>query len=194
MEQALNAMPGKISKRKISSRPLPGAGLRLIFLGLSLWFLFGIYRIYELKILSFSGQIASQIPSGPTAVQINIPKINLSSPVTEATVTDGTWEISPDGASHWNNSANPGNGNNVVIYSHNKTNLFGPIRWLELDDEIVLTDADGNEHRYQISETLTVSPKQTKYILPKNEETLTLYTCTGLFDSQRYLVIAKPID
>ncbi|MDZ4229403.1 MAG: sortase, partial [Patescibacteria group bacterium] len=123
----------------------------------------------------------------------DIPQINLHLPITEATVTDGSWEISPDGASHWDNSANPGETGNIVIYGHNKTNLFGPIRWLSLGEEVTITDADGNEHRYRITETATVSPNQIEYIQPKNEETLTLYTCTGLFDSQRYVVIAKLI-
>jgi sortase A len=160
---------------------------------LFLWLIFGLYRLYETKILGFSGQLASQIPTGPAAVKIVIPKVKLDLPVTEATVTDGTWEISPDGASHWDSSANPGADGNIVIYGHNKTNLFGPIRWLNLGDQIIITAADGSKHLYSITKTVTVSPKQIEYILPKDEETITLYTCTGLFDSQRYLVIAKPI-
>lgn len=167
--------------------------LKLIFLGLFLWLVFGVYRVYELKLLSFSGQIEAQLPAGPAAVQINIPKVNLSLPVTEATVSDGSWEISPDGASHWNHSANPGTGGNIVIYGHNKTNLFGPIRWLNPGEEVILTAADGREYRYQITKTITVPPSQTGYVQPKDEEILTLYTCTGLFDRERFIVVAEPI-
>ena len=144
--------------------------------------------------MSFGRPTAGIVSTGPAPVKIDIPKVNLHLPVSETTVTDGTWEISPDGASHWDNSANPGEAGNIVIYGHNKTNLFGPIRWLSLGDEIILTDAQGNEHNYRITETVTVPPTQTEYILPKDEEILTLYTCTGLFDSQRYLVIAKPAE
>ncbi len=196
-------MPRKTAKRRKSVKrvkiPAPrrlktaGPGFKLIFLGLLLWLVFGVFRLYQSKILSFSGQLASQTPTGPAAVRIAIPKVDLSLPLTEATVTDNTWEISETGASHWDNSSNPGDNGNIVIYAHNKTNLFGPIRWLNVGDEIVLTAADGSEHIYRITQTLTVSPNQTEYILPKAEETLTLYTCTGFFDSQRYLVIAKPI-
>ena len=164
-----------------------GAGWGLILI-------FGVYRVYSLKLLSFGRPTAGIVSTGPAPVKIDIPKVNLHLPVSETTVTDGTWEISPDGASHWDNSANPGEAGNIVIYGHNKTNLFGPIRWLSLGDEIILTDAQGNEHNYRITETVTVPPTQTEYILPKDEEILTLYTCTGLFDSQRYLVIAKPAE
>ena len=180
-------MPRKTKKLSISSRPrlLVGAGWGLIFI-------FGLYRFYSLKILSFGTPTATIASFGPAPIAVNIPRVFLNLPITEATVTDGTWEISPDGASHWDNSANPGEPGNIVIYGHNKTNLFGPIRWLNFGDEIILTDADGGEHVYQVTQILTVSPGQTEYIQPKQEETLTLYTCIGLFDSQRYLVIAKP--
>ena len=32
-----------------------------------------------------------------------------------------------------------------------------------------------------------------EYVLPKNNETLTLYTCTGFADTDRYIVVAKPL-
>lgn len=187
------SIPRKTGKRKISPRTRRGAGLRLIILGTVLIFIFGIYRIYSLNILSFGRPTASTVSTGPAPIKIDIPQVNLHLPVTEAIVTDGTWEISPDGASHWDNSANPGQSGNIVIYGHNKTNLFGPIRWLNLGEEIILTAADGQEYRYRITETVTVPPSQIDYVQPKDEEVLTLYTCTGLFDSQRYVVIAKPI-
>lgn len=183
----------KTAKRKASARPLPRAGLKLIKIGLILWLVFAVYRAYELKLLSFSGQIGAHTSSGPAAINIQIPQVNLSLPVTEATVSDGTWEISPNGASHWDSSANPGDSGNIVLYGHNKTNLFGPIRWLNLGEEIILTAANGQKYRYTIISTQTVSPNQTEFIEPKTEEILTLYTCTGLFDSQRYVVIAVPI-
>jgi LPXTG-site transpeptidase (sortase) family protein len=187
-------MPRKTNKKQKPGKHQPFAhrGGGLILLGLILWLIFGFWRLFQLNILSFSGKIDAQTPAGTAAVAIDIPRVNLHLPVIEATVTDGSWEISPDGASHWDNSANPGGGGNIVIYAHNKTNLFGPIRWLNRGDEIVLTDAEGQQHRYHITETVTVSPKQIDYILPKTEEVLTLYTCTGLFDKDRYLVIAQP--
>lgn len=183
--------PRKTGKRKISPRTRCGAGF--ILAGALLWTVFAGWRIYSLNLLSFGKPAAGIVSVGPAPVKIDIPKVNLHLPITEATVSDGSWEISPDGASHWDNSANPGDNGNIVIYAHNKTNLFGPIRWLNIEEEIIITAADGQEHRYQIAETVIVPPSRIEFVQPKNEEVLTLYTCTGLFDSQRYVVIAQPV-
>lgn len=188
-------MPGKTKKlpRKNHTPARKNkSGLGLIFWGALLIFIFAVYRIYSLKRLSFGNPAAGFIASGNRPTSINIPKVYLNLPITEANITDGTWEISPDGASHWNNSANPGEAGNIIIYAHNKTNLFGPIRWLSLGEKIIITDSNGSQHHYQITEITTVSPDQIDYIQPKNEETLTLYTCAGWWDNQRYLVVAKP--
>ena len=190
-------MPRKKAKTKRSRKSHTPARkvkpeLGLIFWGALFIFIFAGYRVYSLRILSFGTPTVSVVATGPSPVKIEIPKVSLNLPITETTVSDGTWEISPDGASHWDNSTNPGQNGNIVIYGHNKTNLFGPIRWLNLGEEIIVTDADGGKHLYTITQTATVSPDQVDFILPKDEETLTLYTCTGLFDSQRYIVIAKP--
>ncbi len=180
-------MPRKTSKKLIiSSRRLMAAGWGLIFI-------FGLYRLYTLKILSFSQTNFPPTQASTQISRIDIDRVFIHLPVNKATVTDGTWEISPDSASHWDNSAGPGDDGNIVIYGHNKTNLFGPIRWLNPGDTIKLTNILSQEFTYKVTEIATVAPNQVEYILPKDQETLTLYTCTGLFDSQRYIVIAKII-
>ena len=70
--------------------------------------------------------------------------------------------------------------------------MFGPIRWIEKGAEIEINDENGNKYSYVVSETLEVSPDKIEYVLPKNEEILTLYTCSGFLDSKRYIVIARP--
>ncbi|MDZ4228891.1 MAG: hypothetical protein U1C50_01390, partial [Patescibacteria group bacterium] len=116
-------MPRKANKRPRSRKknqtlvPTPRRGLGLIFWGAVLLVIFTGYRIYSSNILRFGAPaITNQVFSGPAPVKIDIPQINLHLPITEATVTDGSWEISPDGASHWDNSANPGETGNIVIY------------------------------------------------------------------------------
>ena len=118
--------------------------------------------------------------------------MRLSLDISEGAIVDGVWQISKVGASHLNVSANPGEGGNIVIYGHNKNSLFGPIRWIEKGAEIEINDENGNKYSYVVSETLEVSPDKIEYVLPKNEEILTLYTCSGFLDSKRYIVIARP--
>lgn len=126
--------------------------------------------------------------------RVKIDKVGLDLAVEPAVISDGTWEVSATGASHWSNSANPGQGGNIVIYGHNKNNLFGPIRWLNLGDKIEITDKNENKYEYIIKQIVTTNPDQVEYVLPTEEETLTLYTCTGFFDKDRYLVISRPVQ
>ncbi len=169
--------------------------LILIILGSILILVFAGWRIYSARILSFEGNVPETVAKeGYRPVSIKIPSVQLSLDVSEGAIVDGVWQISKSGASHLNVSANPGEGGNTVIYGHNKNSLFGPIRWLEKGAEIELTDENGNKFKYVVSETVEVSPDKIDYVLPKNEEILTLYTCTGLFDSKRFIVIAKPFS
>jgi sortase (surface protein transpeptidase) len=73
---------------------------------------------------------------GSPAKSITIPSLNINLAVEEGFVTNGTWVISDDSA-HINTSANPGTNGNVVVYGHNKNNLWS-IRWIKAGSEIKL--------------------------------------------------------
>lgn len=171
----------------------------LIIVGLALIVIATLWRLQRNKLLAFETQNLqetkleeTQLVTNP--VRITIPDIQLDLPVTEATITDGTWEISNIGGSHWDNSADPGQAGNIVIYGHNLTKLFGPIRWLKVGQEIDLTTETGETHKYTIDQTVVVDPSHIEYVQPTVTETLTVYTCTGLLDSQRFIIIAKPVE
>lgn len=171
------------------------SSLVLIISGLFLILIFGAWRFYTARILSFEGKVPEIVAKeGYRPVSIRIPSVNMSLDVSEGAIIEGVWQISKAGASHLNVSANPGEGGNTVIYGHNKNSLFGPIRWLERGAEIELEDERGNKFNYIVSETLEVAPDKIDYVLPKGEETLTLYTCSGFFDSKRFIVVAKPFS
>jgi len=172
--------------------------LLLIFLGFVFISFTGGYRIYSQRILSFSTTPKS-FQKGDTGDQnknipgrINIPKVNISLPVDISTIENGVWQISDTRASFLDISAGLGQGGNTVIYGHNKTSIFGPIRWLKKGDEIELIDRAGESHKYEIAETVVVNPDAIDYVEPKDKETLTIYTCTGVFDSKRFIIVAYP--
>ena len=172
------------------------SGALLIIIGLALIGLVAVWRFYQSTVLSFKytpDQLPPATSLGSPPVAIDIDRINLHLAVTPATVTNGIWEISPTGASHWRNSANPGTPGNIVIYGHNKISLFGPIRWLEIGDTITLTAASGQTFTYTVTQSLVVNPDQVAYIQPTDTTTLTLYTCTGFLDRQRHIIIARPV-
>lgn len=187
-------MPRKTKAKKKLPTPIPmfSQGRGLILAGILLLSIFGIWRIRELR-LSFQGNLPKSVNRESQIIRIKIDKVKLDLAVEPAIINNGIWPVVEKNASHWANSANPGEKGNIVIYGHNRNNVFGPIRWLNLGDKIELTDKQGQIYEYKISETVTVKPDEIQYVEPTATETLTLYTCTGWWDSQRYIVIAKPI-
>lgn len=179
----------------IKTFPRQKAGLILIFLGLVCFgaiFSFKIYQESRQKILSFSGvpKLTEESPEELFPTQILIPKVRINLPVLVAKAGGEVWEVSDKGASYLLGSGIPGKGN-LVIYGHNKTSLFGPIRWLENGDEIKIKNKKEQEFIYKVVETKTVSPKNVEVLAPTEEAILTLYTCSGFLDSQRFIVVAK---
>lgn len=168
-------------------------GLALLILGLLLIALFSGWRFYNARILSFKTDnvSASVETQSSNPVSISIPSIKLALPVEESAITGGVWEISSKGASHLDQSADPGEAGNIVIYGHNKNSLFGPIKRLKEGDLIEITAENGTLYTYRVVKTVITTPDDIEYVLPKNEEILTLYTCTGLLDSKRHIVLAK---
>jgi len=57
---------------------------------------------------------------------------------------------------------------------------------------LAIATSDGETYSYKIKETKTVTPNAVEFVLPKDTETMTLYTCTGFLDSKRFMVIAEP--
>lgn len=174
--------------------------LFLVLLGLFIGVFSGwrIYKTsYQPKTLSFSvkNEEVLNVPKKDQSLKpifISIPAVGIKLQITESNIKDGVWEISETGVSHLDKSGNPGGGNNIVIYGHNKNSLFGPIRWLKVGDLIELTDSQNKKFSYKTVKTLTTSADEISYVLPKNSEVLTLYTCTGILDSKRFIVVADP--
>lgn len=173
-------------------------GVLLLILGLFFILLFSLWRFNRVRILSFfqvypegKPQVVKTEESKPTFIEI--PSVGVKLPIEESAIKDGVWEISYKGASHLDKSANPGQNGNIVIYGHNKNSIFGPIRWIKEGDEIKVTDVSGKEYTYKVAKTLVTNPDDIQYVLPKDKETLTLYTCTGFLDSKRQIVVADPV-
>lgn len=159
--------------------------------GLLLLSVFFAWRVSQLLRLSFyKADFQTPVEVGIEVTKIKIPKVNLDLPVTSTSIKNGIWEVPQAAVGHLDQSAKINSQGNIVLYAHNTNNLFGPIRWLKVGDEIVLSGADGQDYKYQVSETITVKPNRVDYVLPTNSEKLTLFTCTGLFDLERFIVVA----
>ena len=87
--------------------------------------------------------------------------------------------------------ANPNQIGNFCVAGHNygPSNMFQNLRKLNINDEIYLTDIEGNKVKYIIYDTYTVLPNDTKCLSQKTngQIELTLITCTP--DSQKRIII-----
>lgn len=180
--------------KNLSSRQK--TGLILIFLGtFSLFIVFSLkgYQEFQRNLLSFSQtpELTTAATEEDLPTRIIIPKAGLDLLVYPAKVVNNLWETSEEGASYLLGSGVPGKEGNVVIYGHNKNYLFGPIRWLKENEEIKVINKKGEEYRYKIVQTKTVTPEAIEVLEPTEDATLTLYTCTGFFDRERFIVVAR---
>lgn len=157
---------------------------------------FLVWTGYHQRALSFSSAPQHSFQSSPHNSQpdsIQISKLKLNLAIEGAEIINGVWQTNPNGVSHLSSSANPGSKGNIIIYGHNKKELFGKIKNLTLGDEVTITTTDNQSHHYKIYQVLTVSPNQVNVLTSVDEEILTLYTCTGFADSQRLVIKAKPV-
>lgn len=172
------------------------SSLVLIFIGL-FSFLTALsireYQQFQQNVLSFSEapKPVETVEEGDLPERITVSKVKIDLPVLPAKVVDNQWEISKEGAFYLLGSGIPGRKGNVVIYGHNQNNLLGPIRWLEPEDKIIVSNKKRMDFIYQIVETKTVSPQTTEVLAPTEDATLTLYTCTGFLDKDRFVIVAK---
>lgn len=67
--------------------------------------------------------------------------------------------------------------NNMVVAAHNYTGHFGRLKNLEVGDEVVFTDADGNIFNYRVAFIETLMPTNVKEMTDGYWD-LTVFTCT----------------
>lgn len=184
--------PKKINKlflvRKFLSKTLIFVGLLFIIISLT-------HRTLRNRSLSFDSNLAqkytlqtSDLAKTPSHINIE-GKIN----VDIVSVNQYKFEIPETKAAFLNLSAKPEENGNIIIFGHNKKSILGEIRYLKGNEIIILTTNNGSKYMYQIEEMAEVSPSQIKYLEPTKTETLTIYTCSGFFDKNRFIVRAKRV-
>jgi len=171
-------------------------GLILLLFGgffLFLVFSFQGYQFFQQNQLAFSQTpaLTAEIKEEEIPQRIIIPQIKLDLTITPAKIVNNHWQTSEEGASYLLGSGIPGQKGNVIIYGHNKSLLLGPIRWLKEGEEIKIINRQGEEYIYSIIQTKTVTPEAVAILAPSEDAILTLYTCTGFFDRERWVIVAQ---
>ena len=121
---------------------------------------------------------------------LSIPKLNLTLPIYHARVINGKWQTTARGLSHAVTSAPLGHTGNTVIYGHNWPNMLKKLPTLLPGDVININLGENKTYTYTVTYTATISPDDSSLTAPTHDNRLTLYTCAGMLDSQRYVVVA----
>ncbi len=65
--------------------------------------------------------------------------------------------------------------NDLVVAGHNYSRHFGSLKYLKDGDDVIFTDAEGNDYYYRVYEVVTVNPHDVEEMTSQGD--LTLFTC-----------------
>lgn len=131
--------------------------------------------------------------SGDLICLLRIPKISLTEAVREGDSRD----VLSSALCHLEDTSYPGMPGNCCISGHRNYTFgkyFNRLEEISVGDVIELETFD-NIYRYQVYETLKVTPDNVKVLDSENGKTLTLITCTPIFvGTHRFIVKAVLIE
>lgn len=113
--------------------------------------------------------------------------------VSQGKIIDSKWEVLTDKATYLETSARPRSNGNIIIYGHNTREVLNNLRAIVPGQYVTLKLSGGSFRRYQVTHTIEVSPSDTSWLEPTDTEILTVYTCSGLLDSKRFILRATPV-
>lgn len=123
-------------------------------------------------------------------VRLIVPSQGINLSIYPASINQNKWEDTKQGVSFLTSSPVPGTVGNSIIYGHNWPNLLGPLTKVKPGELVVVAFNDGTTMPFIVTFTSTVTPDQTHVLEATDDKRLTIYTCTGFFDSKRFVVTA----
>lgn len=151
------------------------------------------YVPYSTTMAIQNPDIPPPTPAPGTALPswLDIPAIQLSTPVVEVTVQNGVWQVAEYAAGYHRGTARPGTVGNTVISGHK--GLAGAV-FARLDElpvgALIYVTAGSHQYEYTVIEKKSVWPYQVEVMAPSSQPILTLITCTA-YDTQRLIVVAR---
>lgn len=147
-------------------------------------------EISESNPIEISGFNQTDYDENKLPRRVIIPSVSIDLAIRQAEIVGGYWQVFDDSAAWGTGSAIPGENGNQVIFAHARKGLFLPLRNVRVGDTIYILTQD-KYFEYKVDQLKEVYPNQVEVISPTENETLTLYTCSGFGDSKRLIVVAK---
>lgn len=147
------------------------------------------YSVVPPSIMDQSSEVESPVAT-PIYPVLRVERLGLTLPIYPARVVGGKWETTAKGLSHASNSAGLGSSGNTVIYGHNWPNMLKRLPDLKPGDVITVSLSESEVITYTVTYTATIAPDDASLTRNTTDSRLTLYTCSGLLDRDRYVVVA----
>lgn len=179
----------------IKNRSKIGLGLALVALGIIL--VFGGKKGLPESTYTFAnepvrieGFIKQELEEKKLPKRVIIPGLSIDLEVGRSEIIAGYWEVFENKAGWGVGSGIPGGAGNQVVFAHAREGLFLPLRNIQKEMKVYIL-TDDVWYLYKVEDIKEVFPNQTEVIAPTEDETLTLYTCSGFNDTMRLIVTAK---
>lgn len=132
-------------------------------------------------------------PANSPIIRLAIPELSIDIPVVPTHLNGTKWEYTAKGVAYLASTPLPGQFGNSVFYGHNWPNLLARLPQAKPGQQIITTFADGTHRTFLINTTAVVTPDHIEILNPTTDIRLTLFTCTGFLDRERFVVTAIPM-
>jgi LPXTG-site transpeptidase (sortase) family protein len=119
-----------------------------------------------------------------------IPSINVEVPIRSSELKEKEWQTVTDGVSYLVSSPIPGKEGNSILYGHNWKSLLGDLPQMKPGAQVEIVYTNGDKKTFIVETTQEVSPNDVSILKNTKDTRITIYTCSGLFDSKRFVVTA----
>ncbi len=160
--------------------------------------------LFSLSALFTSPLLASFPNDLPKKVEVNKPQFEYPAKISvERVINDilvipvevhgNSWPLTDEAALYMANSGKVKMRGNIVIYGHNSPKIFGLLVKSKLGDTIIITTNLNEQLAYKIDAIKFVPPQDVSILTQDENAKITLYTCTGFWDSQRLVITGNKI-
>ncbi len=127
----------------------------------------------------------------PAHLQIKRIRIDVPVIAGKYNPADRTWLLSEDRAQYITGTTR----NLTMIYGHNTAAVFELTNSLQVGDELLLTDTNGDVRRYTyVRDHLTVATDTSDLTATYARPTLALLTCNGFWSQDRRFMFFEPVE
>ena len=162
----------------------------IICLILTLWL---FWQRHNPKSLAFATTVVESSNSSQkvqTPLRLEILDSGIDLPIVSTKSSEKNWETTDKGVTYLTTSPVPGQLGNSILYGHNWSNLLGNLKKVKPGQIITVTYSDFSKKQFEVKYKMEVSPDDISILDNTADSRITLYTCSGFFDSKRLVVVA----